>query len=599
MEFKLVRPRRPSVGEILLSDLRDHGLPVDKLQWLAELFTSDVGPPTDEALLDLTDRYRRLGFEGRDAVVSRWRYLLQHLAESWTKRHDLADVMLALLGPYWTATGETIAPHEARPGSLPLFTPHIAEAALSRCKLWRIDLTDALSRQTNPEEAFNLITLLEREGLLDAELIAKQAVQKLLDVPTSASLLGWYPRESPFSLPAPVSDPVYWVRNDPLRFAQVLASALREAAAGDRPRLACGFCAVFAAAHPWVHSHDLWLKDPPARMPRLQNLRESINRGPSRHEEHSLTLLRTAFAEFDTARRESAGPLDWDMGRAWMACYWMRCAGDCKEWEEDIRPIAAELALEQIGRLRQSLKKHFQPNPAPMPARWVEQLRLCVAVAGEQGRWWDLLERLLLLFRHVGTPTVLSNLVYWREHSPRRADQTSITSPDALPVPWNIVPRLIARTIHQAATALSESGLQELRERFAEFCIDRLSSGKDRGKPRETSEYWRAAYIGALGEMRVNPRGKGHQTLHAMVLERIEEDADVKAIAKPVYDDIRRSKALPDNVSERFALFAAFLWLRQAHYITTAHSQPTGELNVNLVKEVRRTTEPALDLDVE
>lgn len=589
MEFRFIAPKRPSLEDVLLHEVRARSLPADDLAWFVQAFVDEAKlTSSEENLLLFSSRSRWTAGEDLRELLQHWDRLLAELVQTWEKSHDLADLMLELMSPLWWTESATI-------------NVGIARAALAECKRRKLDLTVAASKETNTAEVRRLIALLDNEGLVDADMVVASSIPKLVELAGAKSLSNGNRRLNDHPELKRAAEPaLFWLQNDPARFGRAFLPWLDGLEPTDRGRWSCAFCAGYSATSEQIRSPDAWNGDL-ARGTRsragdpsenLDDLREG--RG------QSLELLRAVFDRLDHWRQSTKTPMTWDEARAWMACYLMRSSRDAPEWFEAMRPQAGAIGLEQLGRMRPIVRERTEGPECCSPQGWSEHLSNCVQTAEEAGLWWEALERLLLLFRELRVPAVLSDLRYWYEH-PTAKQGDSSSAPEQPPKYWSLIPRLIARTIHGAASHYDEAdrSLTELRTRFAEFCVNRISSRKGSNAPAESDPYWRAAYIGALGELYCNPSGRAHQAIYTMILQRDSEEADVREIAKSVYDDLRHARQLPNQVSARMALFSAFVWLRQAHLITTAHCQPSGDLNVTLVQEVRRTTEPLTPQEVE
>lgn len=603
MEFKLIAPKRPSLDDVLLYEVRARGLPADDLVWFVQAFVEEAKlTASEETLLAFCSRSRWAQSDDLNELLQRWEQLLSRLVATWSASHDLADLMLDLISPLWyTGGGETIRSPKAGYPDIPLIPQSIAQRAIAECKRRKLDLTAAASKETYTGEVRRLIALLDKEGLLDADKVVQSSLPRLLQLADAKSLINGQRFLHDLQDHQRAAElPLYWLRNDPERFGRVFLPWLDRVGPAERGKWACAFCAGFSAASAWVRTTSVWFENPPVRSPRFLRVAQDASVAHVEAQRLSLELIQAVFDRLDHWRRTATAPMTWDEARAWMACYMMRSSADTHEWYESILPEAGAVALEQLGRMRPIVRNSTGSSGGSLPQGWSEHLSHCVQAAEEAGLWWEALERLLLLFRELRVPAVLSNLRYWYEHPEAKQGEGSPT-PEQPPKYWSLIPRLIARTIHGAASHYSESdeSLTELRTRFAEFCINRISSRKGSSQPAESDPYWRAAYIGALGELYCNPSGRGHQAIYTMILENKNEDSEVKEIAKAVYDDLRHARKLPNQISPRVALFSAFLWLRQAHLICTDGRQPSGDMSIILLQEVRRTTEPLTPQEVE
>ena len=183
---------------------------------------------------------------------------------------------------------------------------------------------------------------------------------------------------------------------------------------------------------------------------------------------------------------------------------------------------------------------------------------------------WKRLKPLLLTFTGMTKQAVASDLRTWSEHDSKE-------NPPAI---YSRVPNWIEVAMYpqNLRTELEKDPyLQELREEFAKFCLERLRTKKKRKDSGYTDKdfveprpAWRQCYVQALAALRVNPGGRGHRTLFWLLNN--DPDDTVKELAGKAHKRVRhldRSKPnLDEGASPRRPLFEAFWWLRQAHLIT-------------------------------
>ena len=183
---------------------------------------------------------------------------------------------------------------------------------------------------------------------------------------------------------------------------------------------------------------------------------------------------------------------------------------------------------------------------------------------------WKRLKPLLLAFTSMTELAVASDLRTWSEHD----------STEDPPQPYARVPNWIEVAMYpqNLKSELKEDPyLQDLREAFAKFCLERLRT-KEKNKETayinedfvEPRPAWRWCYVQALAALRVNPGGRGHRTLFWLLNN--DPDETVRELAKKAHKRVRhldRDKPnLDEGASPRRPLFEAFWWLRQAHLIT-------------------------------
>jgi hypothetical protein len=248
-----------------------------------------------------------------------------------------------------------------------------------------------------------------------------------------------------------------------------------------------------------------------------------------------------------------------------------------------VRRRLKERASEELGRLRvlarqadtAEAKEKFQRRCGAFG--YYDDL---VTYVGTFGSIWEALKPLLLAMRALNQPGVAPDLRSWSE-------------PPLDPVPvWSWIPSVAAGVLHAYAAEEEQHDprLEDLREEFSTFCLERLKTGKE-GGPLEPSPIWRYGCIRALRDLRVNPRGRGHHILHHT--RRNDPDATVRAAAEEAYNALRHGEQLPENRSPRRAILGALWWLRRAHFIElrgeAALDEPGALRTRN--RESRRTPE--------
>jgi hypothetical protein len=128
--------------------------------------------------------------------------------------------------------------------------------------------------------------------------------------------------------------------------------------------------------------------------------------------------------------------------------------------------------------------------------------------------------------------------------------------------------------------------LVELRTDLARFCVERLSTRKDKTGPTEPDPTWRYGYVRALGELGVNPDGKGHRTLHHVMND--DDDPHVREAARKIYPRLREQRAAPEG-NPRRAVLAALWWIRQAQMTDVGGELDPDGANRTRAEEVRYT----------
>lgn len=161
---------------------------------------------------------------------------------------------------------------------------------------------------------------------------------------------------------------------------------------------------------------------------------------------------------------------------------------------------------------------------------------------------------------------------------------------------WSAIPAAMVYTLHRYAAkeAIKDPLLKDARSQLAEFCLDRLKYSKPivgaDAQPMEKSEHWRAACISALQDLRSNPQGMGHRTLH-WVSEH-DPNEHIRKHARSAYAVIRHNAGLGPGASARKALVSAVVWLLSGHLYALGHEVNYDSVSEVILDLVRRTTAP-------
>ncbi len=259
------------------------------------------------------------------------------------------------------------------------------------------------------------------------------------------------------------------------------------------------------------------------------------------------------------------------------------------ELSDDIRKRLVDSASRHIGILRSVLRdtpEEFENEDVRDFYDKAYYVLLCFAPP------WKRLKPLLLAFTGMTKQAVASDLRTWSEHD----------STDNPPQPYSRVPNWIEVAMYPQnlkSELAKDPSLQDLREEFAKFCLERLKT-KDKNKDEYMNEdfveprpAWRRCYVQALAALRVNPGGRGQKTLFWLLDN--DPDETVKELAKKAHKKVRhldRGKPnLDEGASPRRLLFEAFWWLRQAHLITLdIVVDPAGAMRTRR-RELHRTRE--------
>jgi len=266
-----------------------------------------------------------------------------------------------------------------------------------------------------------------------------------------------------------------------------------------------------------------------------------------------------------------------------------------------LKPSAPGLSGEGWG--------HLLPGDTREPweeFKWEEEhFRTCVMLLYQFGGVWCGMKPLLLAIRSFACPCVARDLRHWSE----AAEQSRPGPPDELaqpPDPWSVVPRSMINLFHHyvGREQALDHDLAELRADLASYCLERLGDrwtkaeredAERTGRSRtdedmlERSPAWRLCLTRAAASLYINPEGKGHRVL--LRLSRIDPDKDVREAAHAAYQQMRRLKALPENVSPRRAVMSALWWIRQAHLLGLEVELDANGAQRTRAKELTRTKE--------
>ncbi|MBI5853013.1 MAG: hypothetical protein HZB39_18540 [Planctomycetes bacterium] len=288
----------------------------------------------------------------------------------------------------------------------------------------------------------------------------------------------------------------------------------------------------------------------------------------------------------------------------WLTYFRITFDGDPQSCPPVIRKRALAFAGEDLARMRQVFHAATQPgDTSEARAFGSAQLHFdnCCLVLARHGSIWHCLKPLLLGMRALNTACVATDLRFWVE--------PALEPP---PGPWNHLPNMMAAVVHIFAGTeqQTDSDLTALREQFASFCLERLTDRlsevqrKNAGASRARSDedfvervpVWRFCLVRAIADLRANPMGRGHRTLHWS--SENDPNETVRKAAQQAYDTIRHTRGLPARVSPRRAVMSALWWLRQAHLLGLGIqpdrdlAQRTREKELTRTKESERAAAP-------
>ena len=327
------------------------------------------------------------------------------------------------------------------------------------------------------------------------------------------------------------------------------------------------------------------------------------------------------FLDLMEARNPESAPDRWSLLKAWwhfsVLIYGWHHGGLESKLAGERKNRLVESAVRHLGLLRSTLRdnsdadKH-EPDEkvAAMPKTDVPESFENVDVSGIPvsdfykkavevllcfAPPWKCLKPLLLAFSTMEKQAVTSDLRAWSEHGL-----------DDPPHPFSLIPTWIATSMYPQNLKREmkrNPDLRDLREKFADFCLERLRSkktgktgtgvkGRDDGFVEERPT-WRQCYVQALSALRVNPGGRAHKTL--FWLANHDPDESVRKFARKTHKEIRhldRTKANLDvGASPRRPLFEAFWWLRQAHLLSLDIEIDEAGAQRTRRKELHRTRE--------
>lgn len=267
------------------------------------------------------------------------------------------------------------------------------------------------------------------------------------------------------------------------------------------------------------------------------------------------------------------------------------------ELSEERKNRLVESTAKHLGLLRALLRdepdsfKNVDATAGPVSGFYDQavQVMLCFAAP------WKCLKPLLLVFITMRKPAVAADLRAWPE-----------VGLDAPPHPFSLIPMWIATAMYPQnlrEELKHDPSLRDLRQKLADFCLERLRSKKTRkseeGVDRrdegfmEARPVWRRCYVQALSALRVNPGGRAHKTL--FWLANNDPDELVQQYALKVHKQVRHLDRTKSNLdvgaSSRRTMFEAFWWFRQAHLLTMGiEIDEAGALRTRR-KELHRTRE--------
>ncbi|MEZ5993607.1 MAG: hypothetical protein R3E76_14825 [Planctomycetota bacterium] len=280
------------------------------------------------------------------------------------------------------------------------------------------------------------------------------------------------------------------------------------------------------------------------------------------------------------ARVPEAGA-DWELPAATGAYCFRAYFQRSGSFSPAARDATAAAATELLGRMR-SLLSDPQANSEEFSSR-ADAYTWAIQYLAGLSSMWAATKPLLLALRALATPAVSSDLRYW--HVPDKPEP---------PRPWAWLPETLSSVPHTFARLVERKDpeLLSFKAELAGYCLDRLKSRKTDsgdGQPQllEPDSIWRHAYVRAFMELGVNPKGRARKLLSWSS----EHDPDPE-VRKAASDAVSGLNSRPDEGrSHRRGIFAAFWWLRQAHFLSLGGELDVAGAQRTFRREVQRTNE--------
>lgn len=247
--------------------------------------------------------------------------------------------------------------------------------------------------------------------------------------------------------------------------------------------------------------------------------------------------------------------------------------------EGEDRTLVREFVASEIAAMRQLCKAGDRSAFSAASAHF----HRCISVAMSLNGLGSGLRQAALCLRWVPEPAIRDDFQF---------SNTADSQLDA----WSAIPAAMIYTFHRYAAkeSVKDPLLKDARTQLAEFCLDRLKYSKpidgSAAQPMEKSEHWRAACISALQDLRANPKGMGHRTLH-WVSEH-DPNEDLRKLARSAYAVIRHNAGLGPGASARKALVSAVVWLLSGHLYALGREISYDSVSDVVLDLVRRTTAP-------
>lgn len=352
----------------------------------------------------------------------------------------------------------------------------------------------------------------------------------------------------------------------------------------------------------------VFLSEPPETLPALafavaQTAATWVGRpGHHRHYEafeeageQFAETMRPYFEHLDA--RHSNGPADPLLHEARLLFFRMAWDARSASSPEPLRRRMVQDSTEDLARFRK-LFAAAREGDTPEARQFISQhshFVQCSIVLARYGGLWRCLKALLLGLRAMGTRAVAMDLRYWDEFIQ-----------DQPPQPWCTLPATFVGLFHSyvGAEQKDDPDLSRLRAEFAQFLLEKLTdrwSDSERQAAeaaatvrvdddmKEPQWQWRYCIVRAVMDLRINPEGRGHNTL--LWSTHHDPNPRVREIAARGHEQVRHTRGLPAGTSPRRAVLSAFWWYRQAHLLGLGLQPDSDAAQRTRAKELTRTKE--------
>ena len=296
-------------------------------------------------------------------------------------------------------------------------------------------------------------------------------------------------------------------------------------------------------------------------------------------------------------RRAERFPDDVDLNGAWLYYSGRVYQHMQDQLSDERRRKLTRAARERLGWMRPSLGSADRPAARAAFEAQYHMLGAASVVLMLFDSVWASIKPLLLALRQLPEPAVSPDLRYWPEVR---------NDPFPPPDPWWRLPQWVATRLHHGLRReqAADPKLVGVRTEFGRFLLERLRTRKDTKPPKGRSARnedmvdpdpaWRLGYVRSLRALHINPEGKGHRTVNWS--RQFDPDGRVREEAASAYKELRHGPSVPQKMSPRRPVFAAFLWLRRAHLEALGCEVDEAGAKRTFRKEVRRTEDKQDDV---